>query len=126
MSYEESVTTREQNVSNAVTEFTVFGHSQVLGEFSTHTFKKNGGRKQFSVGWRINERGKWGNKMGTSYFFKEPGREEKEKGQEIVKYIGSRVFENMGESWAQFSDQGRGSRERKTLNNQNAMTKGVE
>lgn len=31
--------------------------------------------------------------MGTSYFFKEPGREEKEKGQEIVKYIGSRVSE---------------------------------
>lgn len=46
LSYEESVTTREQNVSNAVTEFTVFGHSQALGEFSTHTFKKTEGESK--------------------------------------------------------------------------------
>lgn len=48
LSYEESVITREQSISNAVTEFTVLGHSQVLDDFSTHSFQKTGENANFT------------------------------------------------------------------------------
>lgn len=49
-SCEESVITREQNIPNVVTEFTVLGHSQILDDYSIHRFQKNWGRRQISLG----------------------------------------------------------------------------